>query len=135
MKKYGTAAEQAARLLGRSPSLSPREAWERATIAVFGEGTSLQVKGCPRGAFLGLCSAGLVRGVAPGRYSSSVKNAQYAVDAVDVLRRRPELVNDPDRLWTLIPKDDPNKVSNSQMDVVCALWSGGLIVRPAIQAT
>lgn len=130
MKKYGVAAERAAKMLGKDTTLDPREAWERATIEVFGEGTSLQVKGCPRGAFLGLCSAGLVEGVEPGTYGRGSKNAGYAVAAIAELRRSPELVEDPDTLWRRVPKDDPNKASNSQMDVACGLWRAGLI-RPA----
>lgn len=132
MNNYGKAAARAAKLLGQDQQLSPQEAWKQASTEVFGAGTSSQAKGCPRGAFLGLCSAGLIAGVSPGDYTRSRKNAQYAVDAIAVLRERPELANDPHALWNSVPKDDPDKVPNSQMEVVCALWLGGFVTDEAL---
>jgi len=40
------------------------------------------VKGCPRGAFLELCEAGMIKGIASGKYTRSKRNKEYAIDAV-----------------------------------------------------
>tara|TARA_B100001250_G_scaffold291418_1_gene253127 strand:+ start:35 stop:247 length:213 start_codon:yes stop_codon:yes gene_type:complete len=61
--------------------------------------------------------------VAPVRtYTRSEKNKQYAIDAVSLLRENPGLVSNLAELWERVPKDDPNKKHNQQMDVVAALW-------------
>jgi hypothetical protein len=46
---------------------------------------SAQKKGCPRGAFLGLCEEGLVKGIPAGNYTTSKDNKAYAVRAAELL--------------------------------------------------
>nr|WP_051348398.1 hypothetical protein [Peribacillus kribbensis] len=60
MGKYGTAAVQAAELLINFTCKTPIDAWNEATTEIFGRGTHSQKKGCPKGAFLGICEAGLL---------------------------------------------------------------------------
>lgn len=61
-------------------------AWNTTASDVFGEGTWVQRKGCPKSAFLGLCDEGLIRGVSKGNYTyrSDSLNKAYAVQAVGV---------------------------------------------------
>ena len=68
----------------------------------------------------------LVRGIPRGRYTSSRLNKRYALDAVEVLIRTPQLSADKDSLWNAVP-DHPLH-ENGQMDVVIALWLNGMIV-------
>ena len=110
--------------------MPPGQAWVSATSNIFGAGSPGQKKNCPKGAFLGLCEDGYITGIPPGNYTSSTKNKAYAIDAVRILRVRPELESEPRKLWTQVDKDDPNKSHNSQMNVVVALWSAELIRRP-----
>jgi hypothetical protein len=117
--KYGEAAVKAARL-----ATEPRGAWDAATVELFGEGTSSQAKGGPRDAFLGLCEAGVVRGVPRGNYTRSTKNKSYALDALKLLREDPALAADPAALWQCVAGD---KEHNQQMNVVISLWHNGLI--------
>ncbi|GAB7214058.1 DUF6979 family protein [Dickeya oryzae] len=44
-------------------------------------------EGCPRCAYLGLCEAGMVKGIRPGNYglSDTNKNKGYAVDAANLI--------------------------------------------------
>jgi len=126
MNKYGQAAVQAARMLSIGSVSFPQDAWERATSEIFGKGTPSQKKGCPKGAFLGLCEEGYVKGVPPGNYTNSTKNKRYAIQAVNLLRKDPTLSNDPKSLWALVMQGEP-KSHNSQMDVVAALWHEGFI--------
>ncbi|MCY4245019.1 MAG: hypothetical protein OXE47_06830, partial [Gammaproteobacteria bacterium] len=83
----------------------------------------------PRSAFLGLCEAGLVKGVPPGEYlkkSSKKLNKGYAVKAVSKLIENPKLKdNSPKELWELVI----SKAHDSQMDVVLALWEKQKIKR------
>ena len=83
-------------------------------------------KGCPRGAFLGLCEEGLVKGIPPGSYTASKDNKAYAVRAAALLTEGKQTwsVNE---LWRAVA-NDLEKTHNSQMDVVMALWKNGLIV-------
>jgi hypothetical protein len=123
MGKYGRAAIRAAELWRLGIAQSPQEAWDLAVVEVFPTPSS-QDKACPKGAFLGLCEAGLVDGIDAGSYTSSQDNKRYAIDAVGKLRTTPSLANDAGELWRKVAGE---KRPNSQMDVVIALWNAGLI--------
>ena len=127
MANFGDAANLAAKLI-RERRLPPSDAWQRATEMTFPTSRSLQVKGCPKGAFLGLCEAGLVRGAPPGHYTRSKKNKRYALNAVRALRRTPSLLQDRRALWLAALGEESAKEHNGQMDVVVALWTTGSIV-------
>ncbi len=77
-------------------------------------------------AFLGLCEEGLVKGIPPGDYTESVKNKQYAVDAVRLLRLDPALAGDKMSLWQGV-LGKRTIVHNDQMAVVASLWERGLL--------
>lgn len=126
MNKYGLAAVDAVKECLCTPGLSPVEAWESATKRLFGTGTATQVKGCPKGAFLGLCETGIVKGIPVGAYTRSVKNKKYAVDAVNALRQDPDLASDLMALWNLALQGTIKK-HNAQMNVVGALWENALL--------
>ena len=84
------------------------------------------IKGCPKNSFLALCETGQIKGVQAGKYTRSRKNKSYALFALELLKQNPELANQPNKLWKLIP-GCTGKVHNSQMDVVLALWNEKLI--------
>jgi hypothetical protein len=124
-KSYGKAACNAATLLACGTVTNPIDAW---TSAVMGMTKSMQRKGCPRNAFLGLCEEGIVRGIrkAPaGTYTNSMKNKAYALRAVEMLRRNPALTRESCALWRQI--SDGATHHNGQMDVVIALWDARLL--------
>jgi hypothetical protein len=83
-------------------------------------------KGCPRGAFLGLCEEGMVKGIPAGRYTSSRENKAYAIRAVTLLAEETQNWSR-STLWQAVT-NDPQKTHNSQMDIVLALWKNGLII-------
>ena len=78
-------------------------------------------------AFLGLCEEGLVKGIPPGDYTKSVKNKQYAIDAVRLLRLDPTLAGSKKLLWQEAIGERRIK-HNQQMDVVVMLWERGLLM-------
>ncbi len=125
---YGRAAVLAVELYRSGKATSPQDAWEKAVAVVFPDSPSSRAKGCPKGAFLGLCSEGLIRGINPGEYTTSRDNSSYAVRAVHVLEDDPSLAKNKARLWSEV-MDGGEKRHNSQMDVVTALWAAGLISR------
>lgn len=122
--KYGLAAKEAVLQGG-----NPVESWEMVVNDIFYTESS-RTKGCPKNAFLGLCEAGLVKGVKPGSYFKSNKpnlNKQYAITAVKLLIVDPKISKK--ELWEKV-KGELNlgeKRHNSQMDVVLALWENGVI--------
>ncbi len=82
---------------------------------------SVQFKGCPRAAFLGLCEAGAVVGIKPGKYGAprNNKNARYTLNALGILKASPIAGYDKQELWTTATA--PAKLSeNQQLDVVIA---------------
>jgi hypothetical protein len=125
MGKYGQCAIHAVGI-ARQHEENPKTAWNKATLRVFPDRKAARDKGCPKGAFLGLCEEGLVRGIPRGRYTQSVLNKRYALDAVEVLISRPQLRADEDSLWNALPEHP--FTPNGQMDVVIALWRNGMIV-------
>lgn len=83
-------------------------------------------KGGPRGAFLGLCEEGLIKGIPAGRYSASKESKAYAVSAVALLAEGSQRWS-VTTLWQAVT-DDAEKKHSSQIDIVLALWNNGLIV-------
>jgi hypothetical protein len=126
MGKYGQAAEIAAKLLAGRTALSPRAAWVATVTQLFPHSVSSQTKGCPRDSFLAICELGVLRNVAPGTYTRSVKNKGYAIRALTALRRDSALSKDETRLWQIATKG-AQKAPNSQMDVVATLFRNGFI--------
>lgn len=126
MNKYGQAAIMAVKLITDKKMIDPIIAWDESTTKIFGRGTSSQSKGCPRGAFLGLCEEGLVVGIPPGDYTKSKHNKLYSVEAVKILKFNDDYDISPSQLWKKVIQNG-NKAHNSQMDVVLALWANGLI--------
>jgi hypothetical protein len=100
------------------------EIWSRSAKEVFPTKSS-QEKSCPQSTFLGLCEEGLVKGIPKGSYTKSVKNKEYAIRAVAILKQNKHTTFSPKELWGKLELGD--KRSNSQMDVVLALWEHGLI--------
>ena len=88
---------------------------------VFPKSKSCQEKGCPRGAYLGLCEEGLVRDVPLGDHTRSKKNKAYAISAATILRKQPHIAQDTDALWNMA-LGGLRKVPKGQMEVVLALW-------------
>ena len=121
--RYGEAALIAAR---DSAGTSPAKRWQSAIEKVYPTSVSAQRKGGPRGAFLGLCEEGLVKGIPAGQYAASKDNKAYAVQAAALLSEgtRKWSIGE---LWRAV-SDDPEKAHNSQMDVVLALWKNGLMI-------
>ncbi|HAU4892961.1 DUF6979 family protein [Aeromonas hydrophila] len=125
--RYGKAAVDAVSWCKRD-GLNPAEAWNLA-VQEHLPTHSGQVKGCPKGAFLGLCSDGRVKGIQEGNYTRSTKNRDYAITAVEILKNRmgaPSIsAND---LWdAVMAKLGSDLTPNHQMEVVLALWKEGLI--------
>ena len=123
--KYGDLGIAAARKSGLSGQ-DPREAWDALADEAFGKG---RAKCCPRSAFLGLCGAGLVKGIPPGKYARSTLNGDRAIKAVEILARNPELTYSQAELWRLVA-GRKGIGHDQQMTVVLALWGEGLIAVP-----
>jgi hypothetical protein len=123
--RYGEAALIATRE-GSSAGTSPVARWDSAMQSLYPSSPTAQRKSCPRGAYLGLCEEGLVKGIPPGRYTASEDNKAYAVRAAALLTEGKQSWST-NSLWRAVT-NDPEKTHNSQMDVVLALWKNGLIV-------
>ena len=125
MAGYRDAAVIAAELISGGKFADPVAAWNQATSRVFPSSASLRDKGCPKGAFLGLCNAGLIIGVESGSYAKPSKNGEYATDAVEVLQKNKFLASQPNLVWKKVAGN--TKTQNHQMDVVIGLWDADLI--------
>ena len=124
--RYGEAALMAAREMS-SADINPVRRWESAMATVYPTSPAARKKGSPRGAFLGLCEEGLVKGVPAGDYAASADNKSYAVRAVALLTEGKQSWST-STLWRAV-EDDPERTHNGQMDIVLALWKNDLIVR------
>jgi hypothetical protein len=126
INEYGDVALRAVEKIRSGTAASPGAAWDEAAREIFPGRVFRQKKGCPRGAFLGLCDQGLVLGVPAGTYTRSVDNKAYALRAVELLRSVPELAVQGRRaLWNRV--EAKSRSHNSQMDVVLALHQNGLL--------
>lgn len=124
--RYGEAALIATRQ-GSSADVNPVARWESAMERLYPTSPAARKKGCPRGAFLGLCEEGLVKGIPAGHYTASKDNKAYAVRAAALLTEGKQSWST-SALWQAVT-NDPEKTHKSQMDIVLALWKNNLIVR------
>ncbi len=124
MSKYGDVAIGATRIA--QTGVCPVDAWNTAAKNEFKDSTASINKGCPKNAFLALAESGFIVGVPKGNYTKSVLNKQYALEAVRILNKKPDMQNDIKNLWVLSCGSE-SKVHNNQMDVVVSLWSQGLL--------
>ena len=120
--KYGEAALMAS---SQPFAGTPESRWRSALEKLYPSSLTSQKKICPRGAFLGLCEEGLIKGIPAGNYTASKENKAYAVRAAALLAEGTQSwsVNS---LWKAV-SDDSEKAHNSQMDVVMALWKNDRI--------
>ena len=121
--RYGEAALLAVRMELYGKALTPLERWQDAVGKVYPTPAG-QKKSAPRMAFVGLCEAGLVKGIAAGNYAAGNRNKDYAVQAVALLKAGTHKTVS--QLWTAVTDGDGTEHA-SQMDVVLALWKNGLI--------
>jgi hypothetical protein len=127
--RYGEAALLAVRMETYGKAFTPNDRWNDAVKKLYPTTPIGQKKSGPRGAFVGLCEADLVKGIAGGAgvpaTSQASRNKAYAVKAVELLRAGTHKTVS--ELWTAVSDGDAGDHA-SQMDVVLALWKNGLIV-------
>ncbi|MDR0639593.1 MAG: hypothetical protein LBG27_11960 [Spirochaetaceae bacterium] len=122
--QYGNAAVEAVRLYTSGEMKCLPKAWY-GVITQFTDSPSSQEKPCPIETFLGLCEAGLVKGVRKGTIRFT-KNKDYGIRGVEALKKDSSLAkSSAAKLWGSI--DNNGETHNGQMDVVRALWRAGLI--------
>jgi len=122
--KYGEAALIAARL-DVPERVTAAERWDTAVRQLYPEKPYMQKKGAPKSVFLGLCGAGLVKGVPAAEGAPTNRNAHYGVKAVELLRAGTHRTVT--ALWAEVTSGE-ELAHAAQMDVVLALWKNGLIV-------
>jgi len=124
--QYGRAAVKATELLTAGKYESPEYAWNEA-IKCFTKSVESQQKVCPKGAYLGLCNVGLVKGVAPDEPPVDITiNGAYAAKIALAIIANPKLAKTTKaELWKYAETDVGE---NGQVGVVLALWENDLIV-------
>ena len=123
--RYGEVAVGAVKLIHTNKVKDPAQAWCYVAGKIFSTASSRE-KNCPQSAFLGLCEEGLVKEVPAGKYTRSKKNKEYAIRAIEELRKTAGGMSSTD-LWNKIGNKDI--AHNSQMNVVLALWNANMITR------
>lgn len=124
MSRYGDVAVKAT-LLCQKKGINPINAWKIASETVFEPNSTSLKKTCPKNTFLGLCEEGLIKDIPKGRYTRSVKNKQYALSAVELIKNNPNIEIDKNKLWKYIVGE--NKKHNSQLDVVFDLYENDML--------
>jgi len=127
--RYGEAALMAVRMETYGKALTPMDRWDDAVKKLYPTAIPAQKRSSPRAAFLGLCEAGLVKGIAPGpptpASTSANLNKLYAQRAAALLAAGTHKTVS--QLWTAVT-EGASAEHSSQMDVVLALWKNGLIL-------
>ncbi|GBE94681.1 DUF6979 family protein [Nostoc cycadae] len=126
MGTYGEIAWRAY-CLATLNGMLPQDAWRASLTEHYTDPNKLSnaiQHSCPRGAFLGLCQAGLLPGITTGQYTKSVSSSRYALDAVELLRANPKLANDKRQLEAQVFKE---RTPNDEVVVVLAFWGQGML--------
>lgn len=119
--KYGQVSLEAIELYKTGTPLP--EAWHLAAIKIFSQKQQASIeKGCPKSAFLGLASAGKIKGIPKGNYTKSEDNKNYALTALEIITNNPLLASDAKLLWKIV-MNGVEKSHNQQMNVVITLWN------------
>ena len=122
--RYGLLAVSYAKKLIETKQQPSSKGWEAEASKIF-LSDSLIKKSCLKNCFLGICEEGLINNIPKGKYTTSRKNKNYGIAAIEILSKNDEHKNQPLQLWEEIP-GHPNTY-NHQMHVVCALWNAGMI--------
>lgn len=125
--RYGEGALMAVRMETYGKAMTPGDRWAQAMKTLYPTSEKAQRKTPPKGAFLGLCEAGLVQGIPPGKYGATMDNKNYAIAAMALLVAGTH--KSVSSLWTEVTQGDGTE-HQAQMDIVMALWKNGLIVTP-----
>lgn len=88
----------------------------------YGEIAS-QKKGCPKNVFLSLCQEGHLKNVPIGKYTKSIKNKEYALKVIEILKSN----HSTDNISILWKQVNSGTTHNSQIDVVLALFKNNFI--------
>ena len=124
---FGTVANRAVELLKAGICEDPSAAWKYAACEIVSR-PLMQKKSCPRAVFVGLCNEGLVIGVKDAPYKKKTHNLLYALEGIQVLKHRPELISSSSRLWkAVIANIGVKTVHNQQMHVLIGLIQCGNI--------
>ncbi len=123
--RYGEAAIQTARAEAAYRS-NPAERWAEVVGRLYPTSETARRKAAPRLAFLALCEAGRVKGIAAGTYAAGNREQQRVLRAVELLELG--MATSVNGLWSAVTDGDALPHA-SQMDVVLALWKNDLIVR------
>jgi len=127
MNTYGQIAIRATESFARGDFRSPNEAWDSAAQFFFPDSPDSREKGCPKGAYLGLCEIGAIIGIPRGSYTQSRANKEYALSGLELLIDDPMLSeSNPSRIWRMVMSGSTKK-HNSQLNVLLALWNSGMI--------
>jgi hypothetical protein len=122
--RYGEAAILAVRQGIYGTSAAAR--WESALEKLYPTSPAARKKSAPRGAFLGLCEAGLVQGIPAGEYTRAKDDKAYAVRAAALLLEGTQRWSR-SALWQAVTEGAAAE-HDGQMDIVLALWNNNLIV-------
>ncbi|WP_052752551.1 DUF6979 family protein [Tatumella morbirosei] len=120
MHKYSKAALITVEACASNLHLNLDDEWDKA-IKTLG----VSDKSCPKLAFKGLCSEGMVKGINPDRclFKRESKNKNYAVKAANLLLTGHEA--DAKTLWGNVIHE--KKAHNGQMFIVINLYNAGLL--------
>ncbi|WP_241609909.1 DUF6979 family protein [Rosenbergiella epipactidis] len=120
MHKYSQAALITVEACASNRHLNIDEEWKKAV-----QNLHISDKSCPKLAFKGLCSEGMVKGIAADRclLKRESKNKNYAVKAANLLLMGHE--TDAKALWGKVIHE--KKVHNGQMFIVLNLFNAGLL--------
>lgn len=121
-------------IIGKAYSTSKdyEEAWLEAISSITLRKSNIE-KPCPQTTFLGLCEDGFLKNVPKIDNNNISPNKQYAIEAIQYLRKNPKenisAIQLWERLYININSDTKKrKCHNQQMHVVLALWNKNLIV-------
>lgn len=119
MNKYAQVAVNTVEAFKINPNIAVIETWDQQAAIIFGEEISLNRQGCAKSAFLGLCEEGAIVGIPKGNYTKSILNKEYALKAVEYLRKNNKKIS-AIGLWRAIGLG--GKTHNQQIDVINELF-------------
>lgn len=123
MSIFGKAAVDAAKRIISENESDYAKVWKEC-LSKYTESDETTAKGCPKNAFVDLCSLGFVVGIQKKEGEELSENGKKAIDAIKILKKRNwNLPEGKSKFW----EDNFGTSHQGHLDIIIALKNAGLL--------
>lgn len=100
----------------------PEKAWKKA-IQLYTHSLEMQIKSCPKNAFVDLCASGYIKGIKKQNDVVLSENGKISIEAINILKTDNWKIKSKSKFWS----ENFNRSHQGQLDVILALKENNLL--------